>query len=275
MNSVTAPVERFVHHYGNLVGKSVMVLVLVCLWAPIALVAVMSFSAGGVLSFPPSGFTTQWYVDFLGNDSAIQSIVTTLQVSLVATPLTVILATVFSYGVSRYEFRGKGISQLAISLPLIVPLVVTGISLTMFFGFLNLGSGYGPVVLSHVVRTLPFAALIILPTFLTFDTRLEEASQDLGATEVETFFKVTIPNTLPGLIAGGLLAFTISFNEFVYTYFVAGTGTETMPLYLWNQIQFSATPEVNVLSVIFLLVAVATVLIAVFFTNVERITTQT
>lgn len=275
MNRISAPIERFVHSYGSVLGRAIMVLVLITLWAPIALVAFMSFAEGGVLTFPPDGLTTRWYRGFLGNSSAIQSIILTLQISLIVTPITVALATVFSYGISRYEFRGKGLTQLAISLPLIVPLVVTGIALTMFFGLLDLGSGYFAVVVSHVIRTLPFATLIILPTFMSFDTRLEEASQDLGATEIETFFKVTLPNTFPGLIAGGLLAFTISFNEFVYTYFVAGTGTETMPLYLWSQIQFSATPEVNVLSVIFLLIAIATVLIAVLFTNVERITTQT
>ncbi len=271
MTGIIGYIERIAHKHGVRIGQTVMILVLLALWIPIVLVAFMSFAEGGVLSFPPDGLTTDWYFEFLDNSSAISSIFTTLQISLVATPITVALATMISYGIGRYEFSGKNSIQLLISLPLIVPLIVVGISLTLFFGFLELGGGFWPIVVSHIIRTLPFAALIILPTFLTFDQSLEEASQDLGANEIETFFQVTLPNILPGMIAGGLLAFTISFNEFVYTYFVRGTGMETMPIYLWNQIQFSATPEVNVLSMVFLLVAIVTVLIAALVTDVERV----
>ncbi|XVH33122.1 ABC transporter permease (plasmid) [Haloferacaceae archaeon DSL9] len=271
MTGLFGRVERFVHEYGVRIGQLVMVLVLLALWIPIALVVFMSFAASGVLSFPPSGFTLEWYARFLENDAAIRSIFTTMQVSLIAAPITVALATMISYGIGRYEFRGKSSLQLLVSLPLIVPLIVVGISLTLFFGFLEIGGGFWPTVASHVIRTLPFAALIILPTFLTFDQSLEEASQDLGANEIETFFQITLPNILPGVVAGGLLAFTISFNEFVYTYFVGGSGMETMPIYLWNQIMYSATPEVNVLSVVFLLVAIVMVLVAAFVTNVERV----
>jgi len=271
MTGIGGRIEQFAHEYGVRIGQITTVLVILALWLPILIVAFMSFAADGVLSFPPDGLTLDWYFVFLNNDSAIESILTTLQISIVATPITVALATMLSYGIGRYEFRGKDTLQILVSLPLIVPLLVVGISLTLFFGSLELGGGFGPIVASHVIRTLPFAALIILPTFLSFDQSLEESSKDLGANEVQTFFQVTLPNILPGMIAGGLLAFTISFNEFVYTYFVRGTGVETMPIYLWNQIQYTATPEVNVLSIVFLLVAVIMVLTAVLVTNVERI----
>jgi spermidine/putrescine transport system permease protein len=271
MTGIGGRLERFAHKYGVRIGQTTTVLVIFALWLPILIVAFMSFAADGVLSFPPDELTLDWYFVFLNNDSAIDSILTTLQISIVATPITVALATMLSYGIGRYDFRGKNTLQILISLPLIVPLLVVGISLTLFFGSLQLGGGFVPIVASHVIRTLPFAALIILPTFLSFDQSLEESSKDLGANEIQTFFQVTLPNILPGMIAGGLLAFTISFNEFVYTYFVRGTGVETMPIYLWNQIQYTATPEVNVLSIVFLLVAVIMVLTAVFVTDVERI----
>lgn len=266
--------ERFCHNYGPTIGRLTIAIVVFALWLPIVLVMYMSFAADGVLSFPPDELTLEWYFVFLENDAAINSVFTTLKVSLVATPITVALATMLSYGVSRYEFRGKDAIQMLVTLPIIVPLVVVGVAMALFFGMLNIGGGFASVVAAHVVRTIPFAALIILPTFLTFDRSLEEASKDLGANEFETFWNITLPNIMPAIIAGGILAFTISFNEFIYTYFVRGTGMETMPIYLWSRIQHNVTPEVNVLSVVFLVVAILMVLLSVMLTNISRITMQ-
>ncbi|MXV63935.1 ABC transporter permease subunit [Natronorubrum sp. JWXQ-INN-674] len=264
--------ERFCHNYGPKIGRSTIVIVLLALWLPIVLVVVMSFAADGVLSFPPDNLTLEWYFVFLENDAAISSVFTTMKVSLVATPITVALATMLSYGVSRYDFRGKSAIQGLVTLPIIVPLIVVGVALALFFGMINVGGGFWSVVAAHVVRTIPFAALIILPTFMTFDRSLEEASKDLGANELETFWNVTLPNIMPAIVAGGILAFTVSFNEFIYTYFVRGTGMETMPIYLWSRIQHNVTPEVNVLSVVFLVVAILLVLVAVLLTNISRLT---
>jgi spermidine/putrescine transport system permease protein len=134
--------------------------------------------------------------------------------------------------------------------------------------------GFIEVVIGHVVRILPFAALIILPSFLSFDKTLEEASKDLGANSLQTLWQVTLPNVFPGIAAGGLLAFTISFNEFVVTHFVRGSGMETLPVYLWGRIEHAMSPKINVISVVFLAFAVITVLLAVAITDVERITIQ-
>ncbi|MFB9808810.1 ABC transporter permease [Haladaptatus pallidirubidus] len=177
-----------------------------------------------------------------------------------------------AYAVDRFVFPGKDILQLLATLPIVVPLVVTGIAMVLFFGAINFQQGYWSIVIAHVVRTIPFATLVILPTFLTFDRQLEEASKDLGANELETFRQITLPSVFPGIIAGGLLAFTLSFNEFVYTYFVKDSSTTTLPIYIWNQIRYNVTPEVNVISVVFLLLAVSLVLIAVSLTRVELLT---
>lgn len=271
---VLTPFERFVHNYGQYIGLALMALVFAFLWAPIAVLIFMSFAQEGVLSFPPDSLTLDWYFTFLENAEARDATITSLQVSLVATPITVLLATILAYPLGRYDFAGKPGLQLLITLPLIVPLVVVGVALTLFFGFLNISTGYWTVVIAHVVRTLPFAALIIIPTFLSFDKALEEASMDLGANELATFRQVTLPNILPGIVAGGLLAFTISFNEFVYTYFVRDTATQTLPIYLWNRIRYGVTPEVNVISVFFLIVAVLLILLAISLTHAERVATR-
>ncbi|WP_255170968.1 ABC transporter permease [Natrononativus amylolyticus] len=269
---IPATIERFADRYGRQIALALMWLVIALLWIPIGVVTLMSFAADRALAFPPDEFTLHWYGEFLNNDAAIGAVVTSLQVSVIATILTVTLATILAYAIAKYDFPGKGLLQLAVTLPIIVPLVVVGVALVLFFGFVNIGTGFWSVVIAHVIRTIPFAALIIIPTMLRFDETLEEAAQDLGADELDTFLNVRLPNILPGVVAGGLLAFTISFNEFVYTYFVRDTTTETLPVYLWNQIRFEASPEVNVISVVFLLVAVSMILLAMAITNVRRIT---
>ena len=267
-----AAVERLVQNHGGSLARLAMVAVFGFLWVPIAVLVFMSFAAGGVLSFPPEELTLRWYGEFLGNDTAIDAIVTTLQVSIPTTFITVVLATLIAYAVDRYVFPGRTTLQLLATLPIVVPLVVTGIALVLFFGLIRpliVISGYPAVVLAHVVRTIPFATLVIIPTFLTFDRQLEEASKDLGADELQTFWQVTLPNVFPGIVAGGLLAFTLSFNEFVFTYFVKDSATTTLPVYIWNQIRYNVTPEVNVISVVFLVVAVTLVLVAVSLTRVD------
>ncbi|WP_066419024.1 ABC transporter permease [Halorubrum aethiopicum] len=211
----------------------------------------------------------------MSNTKAISAILTSLKVSLVATPITVFVSLLAAYGVSRYDFPGKSLFQMFLTLPIVVPLVVTGIAMTLFFGNVNIEAGYGTVVIAHVIRTVPFAALIIIPTVVNFDQTLEEASMDLGASELRTFRRVTLPNVLPGIIAGGLLAFTISFNEFVYTYFVRDTATQTLPVYLWGLIRYGFSPMVNVISVFFLVFVTVVLIAALSLTSLKQLTLRT
>jgi spermidine/putrescine transport system permease protein len=272
INTALRPLERIIHRYGSRMGRLATIVVFLFLWLPIGVLVFMSFAKGGVLAFPPKELTLQWYTTFLNNQAAISAIMTTLKISVVASLISVVLATLIAYAVDRFVFPGKDVLQLLATLPIVVPLVVTGIAMVLFFGAINFQQGYWSIVVAHVVRTIPFATLVILPTFLTFDRQLEEASKDLGANELQTFRQVTLPSVLPGIIAGGLLAFTLSFNEFVYTYFVKDSSTTTLPIYIWNQIRYNVTPQVNVISVVFLLLAVSLVLIAVSLTRVELLT---
>jgi spermidine/putrescine transport system permease protein len=269
--SILDRIENVTQRYGSSIGRATMLLAFLYLWAPIAVLVFMSF-APSVLNFPPSEFTLEWYRTFLGNDAAHRAILLSLRVSIPVTVVTVTLATMIAYAVDRYDFPGKEYLQILSTLPLIVPLVVTAIALVLFFGVLNVALGYTTVFVAHVIRTLPFPTLVIISVFLSFDRTLEEASMDLGADELQTFRKVTLPNIMPGIIAGGLLTFTISFNEFVYTFFVKSSGTVTLPIYIWERVRFGVTPEVNVISVVFLLVAVALTLLAVAVARIEVLT---
>lgn len=266
-------VERFAHDHARRLGTVVVVILMAYLWIPIFVVTFMSFAERAVLTFPPSSLTLDWYVRLFQDGAAIKAMITSLKVSVVVTPLTVVIATLVAYAFDRYAFRGKGALQLFVTLPLIIPLVVVGIALTMFFGIIKVGSGYWPVVIGHTIEALPFATLIILPTLFGFDENLEEASMDLGANELETFVQVTLPNIYTGIFAGGLMAFTISFNEFVVTYFVKSTTTNTLPTWMWSALRQQATPKVNAASVLFLAIAVLLILVTLSLTNVERLAT--
>lgn len=269
--SVINRFETALHRHGKQIGLGLMVLILLLIWIPIGVVVLMSFASEGVLSFPPETYTLNWYASVIQDDEVIEATLTSLKVSLVATPITVIISIIAAYGIDRYAFRGRDGLQMLLTLPIIVPLVVVGVAMTLFFDTLGLPSGYPSVLVAHIIRTIPFAALIIIPTVISFDRTLEEASKDLGASEFRTFRRVTLPNIFPGIIAGGLLAFTISFNEFVYTFFVRDTATQTLPVYMWGLIRDNITPEVNVISVLFLLFATVIILLAVSLTGIRRV----
>lgn len=271
MAGVPAALERFVQRHAGRIGRGVIAALLVYLWAPIAVLVFMSFSETGVLSFPPRSLSLKWYHVFIADGAAQRSLVTSVKVSVPVTVVTVGLAVLVAYGVTRYDFRGKESLQVLATLPIIVPLVVVGVAMIFFFGALGVGTGYHTVFIAHVIRTIPFATLILIATLLGFDRTLEEASKDLGADELRTFRKVTVPNILPGIIAAALLTFTVSFNEFVYTFFVRSSQTTTLPIYIWERIRFSVTPEVNVMSVVFLVVAIVFILLAVAVTRVESL----
>ena len=126
----------------------------------------------------------------------------------------------------------------------------------------------------HIIRTLPFATLVMLETFSNFDESLEAAAMDLGANEIETFRSVTIPNIATGAVAATLLTFTVSFNEFIFTFFVRDSGTMTLPVYLWNKIMYGLDPSVNAISVIFLFVAGGFIGLAILISSVRNIATS-
>lgn len=265
--------ERFAYDRGRTVGRTGMALVLAYLWIPIFILVIMSF-AQDIFTFPPTDPTLKWYVIFLNNGEAMDAILTSLQIALPVTVVSVFLSILIAFAVDRFDFVGKEYLQVLTTLPLIVPLVIVGVALVLFFGSINVRTGYWTVFIAHVIRTIPFATLIIIPTVVSFDKTLEEASMDLGSTEVRTFRKVTLPNIVPGIVASSLLVFTISFNEFVYTFFVKGPGTTTLPTYIWSRVRFGITPEINVISTVFISAAAVLILLASYISQVDTLTAR-
>jgi len=244
---------------GRPVGRRLLAayvaLIYLFLFLPILVVAIASVDPAGRTAFPPTGVTTEWYRELIADDDLLGA----LQTSLIIAALAALLASVFgllaAYGLSRYAFRGKRATRAAFYLPMLVPGIVTGISLVIWFNRIGLRTGFLTILIAHVVHALPFTLTLILTSFAGFDRRLEEASRDLGANEWRTFRRVTLPLVLPGIVGGALIAFTLSFDEFVLTFFVAGGGVQTLPLVIYSRIRYLLSPEINAVATLVVVVS--------------------
>ncbi|RJT07471.1 ABC transporter permease [Halococcus sp. IIIV-5B] len=261
-----------IQRHGGSVIHAFTLTVLLLMWFPIATLVILSVSGDGLLAFPPQSLTLDWYIDVFTSDRAKDAIFNTLKIGLVATPISITVATLTVIGIEKYEFRGKPLVLLLVIAKLLIPGVVGAVAVFQAAEAIGI-QGYWVVVLVHVIATLPFASLVMLETFSNFDESIEAAAMDLGANEITTFRTVTIPNMITGIIAATLLTFTFSFNEFIYTYFVRNTGTTTLPVYLWNRITYGLDPSINAISVIFLVVATALIALTAAVSSVRKLIT--
>lgn len=236
-------------------------LVYLYLFLPIVVLVMMSFTGGSLTSFPPQGFSLQWYASFWQNRAAWDALQTSVLIALFNALLTVILGVLAAYGLVRFDFPGKKVLQSLIFLPIIVPGIVFGIALLLYFHFIGLPSSIYTVTISHMVRALPFSVMLISTSLTGFNPSLEEAAKDLGAGEFSTFWKITLPLIMPGVISAALVSFTVSFDEFVITFFVSGQGVITLPLFLYSEIRFMVTPEINAISTVVLAISLLMVLL--------------
>lgn len=236
------------------------VLVYAFLFLPIAVVIVTSFNTDGRATFPPAGFTLDWYRELWQDEDMLNAFRTSLVVATMASVGATLIGLLAAWSFSRYRFRGSRGMRSLFYLPMLIPGVVSGISLLIWFNRIGLQTGFWTIVIAHVIHALPYALTLILTSFAGFDRRLEEASRDLGANEWSTFRRVTLPLVMPGVIGGALIAFTLSFDEFVLTFFVAGGGVQTLPLVIFARIRFMLSPVINAAAAVVILVSVVLLL---------------
>jgi len=236
-------------------------LVYVFLYAPIAILVVFSFNRGKQTAVW-EGWTLDWYRSLAKNDLILGSVRNSLIVGAVATVVATAFGTLAALALGRYEFRGKGATRNLLYLPIIIPEIVVGAALVTFFGVLSLHLSIWTVALAHVVFSVSYVAIVVRARLSGFDRSLEEAALDLGARPVQTFWRVTLPLILPGVVAGALLVFTISIDDYVITSFVAGVGATTLPLQIYSMLKVGVTPEVNAVSTLLLLVTIVMIVIA-------------
>ena len=229
------------------------------LYIPIAVLVVMSFNASKN-PFTWTGFSTQWYSALFNNDLIRQGFINTMIVAVGATILATILGTLLAIGVARY-FRSTVVEAYSLA-PAIIPDLVLAIGLLAFFSLVGVTLSLFSVLLAHVVFGMAFVAAVVIARIGQTDSSLEEASRDLGASAMTTFFRITLPSLAPGIIAGALLVFTLSLDEFVVTYFTNGPTTPTLPIVIYSMVRFGVTPEINALAALLLLVSFTIVISA-------------
>ncbi|MCU0514918.1 MAG: ABC transporter permease [Anaerolineae bacterium] len=250
------------------------------LWAPIAVLVVFSFNESrSVATF--TGITLDWYVNIftgvLGAESAfstellLDSLSNSLIIGFITTLISTVIGTMVAMSLVRSDYPGKRLLDGVLYLPVVIPEITQGISLAVFFNMLfdywnmltgqRLYPGLHTVVIGHVAFTISFVAVVVRARLADMNPRLEEAARDLGANEWRTFREVTFPLLLPAIIAGGLLAFTLSLDDFLVTFFTAGSGTNTLPVFVYGLLKLTVTPEINAISTI--MVVASTVLIGI------------
>ncbi len=214
-----------------------------------------------------------WFCELAKNKEVAEAAGNTLTIALISTIASTIIGTMAALALQRFNFRLKPFSQLSLYIPIVIPEIVMGIGiLTLFsqlFGFFNgtlgltgserLSMGMGTVIVSHIAFSVPFVALVVQARLQGFDKSVEEAAMDLGANELTTFWRVTFPIILPGVLSGALLAFTLSLDDFVITFFTNGPGSTTLPIYVYGLLRRIITPQVNALSTVWVLIVITAV----------------
>lgn len=236
-------------------------LTLVFFYVPVALVAYFSFAPTAQPTLPIEGVSLRWYRAVLADSRFVRGLLTSVGVGVVAAVGGTALGAMAAHAVvrGRLSRRVRGAIALVIALPLFVPTIVVALGVGVFAGRIGLGFGLAPVVLGHLFWVLPFSTFLLASRFAAFDARLSEAARTLGADGWTSFRTVTLPLLAPGLVASLLFCFALSFNEFLITYFLAGSGVTTMPLELFDNVR---TARVSILNAASTLVLAASALVA-------------
>ncbi|HRN18227.1 MAG: ABC transporter permease [Truepera sp.] len=251
------------------------------LWVPILVLIVFSFNDGNSVS-TWRGFTTRWYQNiFAGTISAgteaarfqtellLKAVRNSLMVAGIATLVSTSFGTMLALSLARGRFWGRKTLDTLFYLPVVIPDITQGIALAVFFkivfetvqGLLGvrLVSGFGTIVIAHVAFNISYVTIVVRARLAGMDPRLEEAGRDLGANHWQTFWRITFPNLLPGVLAGALLAFTLSLDDFVITFFNSGVGTTTLPLFVYGMLKQRVPPEINAISTLMILASIVLV----------------
>ena len=232
---------------------------LVFLYLPISVLIFMSFNESDA-PFTWTGFSTKWYSVLVNSPNIMEGFKNTLIVAVATTIISLVLGTLLAIGLARYQ-KSSALEAVALT-PAIFPDLALAIGLLALFTSLHLTLGLHSVIISHALFCMAFVTAIVRGRLAQIDSSLEEAAQDLGDSPVGTFFRVTLPSIKPALIAGGLLAFTLSLDEFVIAFFTNGPSTPTLPIVIYSMVRFGVSPEINALATVVLLISALIVTIA-------------
>lgn len=250
----------------------------VFLYAPIVVLIIFSFNdsrRGGNIIW--KGFTTKYYSKAFGNEELMLAFANSLTIAVASTIISVLLGALTAVVLWRFRFPLKPLYEGLVSLPIVIPEICMGVSLAMFFsamGWMRTGDLTWPfnltnIIIAHITFSFPFAAMVIRTRLQSFNREMEEAAKDLGANEFQVFRDILLPHMKPGLIAGALLAFTLSLDDFVITFFTSGPNTVTFPVKIYSMVRFSVTPEINAASTILIVLTLILTFIALRYQRVD------
>jgi putative spermidine/putrescine transport system permease protein len=241
---------------GRILFWVVCLLVFAYLIFPITVIIPISFSPSEYLQFPPKSVSLQWYKAYVSSEEWVDSTVQSLKVAGLTMVLSTVLGTMASFGLVRGRFKGKKLIQMFIISPMIIPHIIIAIGLYFMFAKLHLVGKTLGIVLGHLPLTLPFVVVTVSASLYGFNISLEEAALTLGANRIKTFFLVTYPLIQPGILAGALFAFIISFDELIVALFLSGTRAVTLPKRMFDALRFEISPVIASISTILILLAV-------------------
>ncbi|MDR6831879.1 MULTISPECIES: ABC transporter permease [unclassified Sphingopyxis] len=250
--------------------------VMVFLYAPLVVLMIFSFN-DSKRNVVWRGFTTKYYEKALGNDQLVEALINSLTIAALATLASLVLGTLAAVMLWRFRFPWKGAIDGTISLPIIVPEICLGVAFLMFFAALGWPTdliwplNLGAITIAHITFCFPFVTMVVRSRLASFNREQEEAAKDLGASEGQVFRDVLIPHIKPALVAGALLSFTLSLDDFVITYFTSGPDTITFPVKVYSMVRFSVTPEVNAASTLLIILTVVLTFIALKAQGVKAI----
>ncbi len=231
------------------------------MYIPIFVLVFFSFEQSR-LAVKFTGFTFDWYLKLFHNDDIGLALANSLIVAVLAVLVSSVMGTMAAVGLTRLHFKGKGAYRGLLLLPIIIPEIAMAVAALILFIAIGVPLGLATIVVSHIVFCVAYVTLTVMGRMEGLDPRLEEAAQDLGASPLSAFFRVTLPLLAPGIVAGALLAFVLSLDDFVITQFTAGVGSTTLPLRIFSMVKFGVSPEINALSTLMILVTGGITLIA-------------
>jgi spermidine/putrescine transport system permease protein len=230
-------------------GKLYIAVVLLFLYVPILVMAVMSFNESPLYALPLEP-TLDWYRKLASNVKLIDAGLNSLKLAIMTTLIASLLGTAAALAFFRYDFPGKRILQSLLYPPIAIPWLIIGVAMLIFFFWVGIGRGLHAMLLGHVALSLPYVVIVVSARLAGFDRTLEEAARSLGANPLQVLRLVTLPFLLPGIVAAALFAFAVSFDQFVVSYFLAVPGVSTLPVEIYTAIRKGFTPEINAIATI-------------------------
>jgi spermidine/putrescine transport system permease protein len=249
---------------GNLLKNSFIALIFLFLYLPIIIVVIFSFNTSK-MNILFEGFTTSWYRTVFENRTLIEALNNSLLVGIISTVCATIIGTLGAFALFKFEFPGKKLLDKILYIPVVIPEVVLGISLLSIYSLSGIQLSLYTLIFAHITFCIPFVLINVRARLAGLDNALEEAALDLGANPFVAFYQITLPLLMPGITSGAMLAFTLSLDDVIISFFTTGPGSTTLPLKVLSMVKTGVTPEVNALSTMMMIVMFSVVLLNAFF----------